>query len=170
MQFVGHEEVPEHARKFPLFRVRGLPKPLPDGIVQWGLWDGVREWRVGQLTDEQLDLPILSIVTHTRLVEKIEKGWTPRLDEEFIARARAKQAKEGKLPGRPRTVKEMRHYLVLKDRKSALKAVERIGELGLPAGMTDLDDAWGVNVRQPDLDPGKIEEVTAALEKIARKR
>ena len=73
-QIVGNFQVPESAQRFPVFRA-GAPDPT--GKVQvWWLWDGQKEWKVGQLTEEQRGLPIRNIWNDTLLVERIEEGWS----------------------------------------------------------------------------------------------
>lgn len=79
MHIIGNIEVPEHARGFPLFRNPG--KIDKSGKVHnWWLWDGEREWYVGDLETEQLKLPIKGIPNDIALVEMIEEGWTPETD------------------------------------------------------------------------------------------
>jgi hypothetical protein len=76
---VAHADVPARAQVFPLFRAAGFIDR--DGKVQdWWLWDGEREWRVGQLTDELRRLPLRSIFNDTLLITRIEEGWTPETD------------------------------------------------------------------------------------------
>lgn len=78
-EVVAREEVPEAARSFPLFRAAGFIDP--GGKVQdWWLWDGEREWRVGQLTDELRRLPIRGIWNDTHLITRIEEEWTAETD------------------------------------------------------------------------------------------
>lgn len=75
---VGHAEVPDEAKPFPIFR---SGPPDRDGKVHnWWLWDGEKEWMVGHLSDEQRRLPIRSIVNDTALIYYIESGWTPESD------------------------------------------------------------------------------------------
>lgn len=77
-QVVGHEDVPDVAKDFPLFR-SGTPDR--NGKVRnWWLWDGKNEWRVGQITLEQHSLPIREIINDTALIYMIESGWTPESD------------------------------------------------------------------------------------------
>ncbi|WP_176536262.1 hypothetical protein [Rhizobium sp. L9] len=46
----------------------------------WWLWDGEKEWRIGQLSAEQHQLSIRGVWNDTLLVERIEFGWTPEID------------------------------------------------------------------------------------------
>ena len=75
---VARAPIPEHARKFPLFRA-GAPGPS-GRIKTWWLWDGETEWRVGKLSPEQRSLPFRSIWNDTLLIERIETGWTPEME------------------------------------------------------------------------------------------
>jgi len=114
-----------------------------------------------------LDFPLLLIPSYPTLIEKIESGWTPRRFEEFIAKARAKAAAEGKRLGGPKKVEELRHYLIFEEEQSARRALESIVKAGLRAGITDLGERWGVNILQPDLSDEAVEKVRVQLEDIA---
>jgi hypothetical protein len=165
VEVVGHENVPAHVQ-FPLFR-NGVPNPTTGKVEVWWLWDGVKEWKVGKLSDEQLDLPLLLIPSYPILAEWIEIGWTPRRAQEFIDRARAADPKQSESSDKPRTVDEMRHYLIFEEEGAANLAAKRIGNLGLKAGVTDLGKSWGVNVLQPDLSEEEIEKTRNLLEGLA---
>jgi hypothetical protein len=78
---VGNLPVPDFAKPFPLFRAAGLIDPATRKAQAWWLWDGEREWRVGELTPEQRKLPLRGIWNDTLLVERIEAGWTPVADK-----------------------------------------------------------------------------------------
>lgn len=68
--------VPEMLREFPLFRVP--MRDLTTGQIRsWWLWDGEREWPVGDLTRDQYVLPIREVINDTLLIERIVAGWTP---------------------------------------------------------------------------------------------
>jgi Regulator of ribonuclease activity B len=165
-EIVANVPIPVHAQKFPLFRY-GFMNMATGKEGVWRLWDGVKEWRIDTLTDEQLDYSLLRLISFDLLAEEIEEGWTPRRAQEFLDRARAKRLAEQNDPDRPKQVEEMRHFLVFPDEKSAAAAREKIAGLGWQAGMKDLDDAWGVNVLQPDLSDSAIARVEKALEKLA---
>jgi hypothetical protein len=78
VQIVGHEELPDWALPFPVFR-NGLPDR--DGkIHDWWLWDGENEWTVGQLLPEMRAFPRDGVVNDTRLIEMIEAGYRPEDD------------------------------------------------------------------------------------------
>jgi hypothetical protein len=70
VQIVGHAEVPIRNRPFPLFRAKGLGSA-------WWLWDGDREWKVGDLTEDTRVLPIRAIWDATMLIHRITEGWHP---------------------------------------------------------------------------------------------
>ena len=72
---VARAPIPEDAQKFPLFRAGAVS---PSGRVKtWWLWDGKKEWPVGDLSPEQETLPFRSIWNDTLLIERIESGWVP---------------------------------------------------------------------------------------------
>jgi hypothetical protein len=73
---VGHEEVPEECRPFPLFRA-GVKDPATGHVQTWWLWDGEREWRIGKLAPEQRALPLRQVWNDTLLVKRIVEGWSP---------------------------------------------------------------------------------------------
>jgi len=78
-QIVGNEDLPPASKRFPLFRAAGFVDRA-GRVHDWFLWDGEREWKVGQLTDEQRALPIRSVWNDTLLVQRIEEEWTPASD------------------------------------------------------------------------------------------
>jgi hypothetical protein len=72
VSIVGNVAVPLEAQAFPTFRA---------GMANvWWLWDGEKEWRVGELTAEQRRLSIRGVWNDTLLIERIESGWTPETD------------------------------------------------------------------------------------------
>ena len=75
-KIVGHEEVPERYRAFPIFK-SGTPEKNTRKVVTWWLWDGEKEWCVGTLKPEQYDLPLAEIVGHPILLSRIMSGWKP---------------------------------------------------------------------------------------------
>ncbi|HEX4119712.1 MAG TPA: hypothetical protein VH619_03710 [Verrucomicrobiae bacterium] len=166
VQIAASTEVPAYAKSFPLFR-SGIPNPETGKIEMWWLWDGTNAWRIGGLNEDQLDLPIRGVIGYPLLLDYIETGWTPRRAQEFIDRDRAVKAEQGKFSNKPRTVEEMRHYLIFEREESAKAAQDQIAKLGLQAGVTDLGKSWGVNVLQPDLSDETVETLAKRLEKIA---
>ena len=80
LRVVSHQEVPDHAKQFPLFRAAGFVDRA-GRVHDWYLWDGQKEWKTGSLSAEQLALPIRALWNDTLLIERIEQGWTPASDE-----------------------------------------------------------------------------------------
>jgi len=76
---VANEPVPAEDKKFPIFRT-GLPNPENWKVEVWWFWDGEKEWKVGEITEEQKKLPIRGVVNYTRLLEMIESDWLPQTD------------------------------------------------------------------------------------------
>jgi hypothetical protein len=74
---VARAEVPTHAADFPILRVSGLRDPITKES-DWWLWDGVREWHVGRLSEQEREFSVRSIVNHAMLVSMIASGWSPR--------------------------------------------------------------------------------------------
>ncbi len=83
VSMAGHEEVPENARKFPLFRAPG-GIDRSGRIHDWWLWNGERSWKIGQLKRDQMRLPIREIWNDKLLIERIAAGWTPETDPRTI--------------------------------------------------------------------------------------
>jgi hypothetical protein len=79
VSIVGHVELSELAKKFPVFR-DGVVDPKTGRVAEWWLWDGETERRVGPLTDELRRLPIRGVWNDTILIERILSGWTPEND------------------------------------------------------------------------------------------
>ena len=80
VRIVANEEVPEHARGIPLMRAAG--GITRDGrVLNWWLWDGEREWPVGELSEDQRGLSVHGVVDYTMLVSLILKGgWSGSAD------------------------------------------------------------------------------------------
>ena len=67
--------IPDAATPFPTFR-RGIENPTTGKVGDtWWLWDGMREWKVGVIDDVQRSYPILEIINHPLLVDRIEEQW-----------------------------------------------------------------------------------------------
>ncbi len=79
VSIVANVALPSDAQKFPTFRA-GVVDPATRKVGVWWLWDGEKEWRVGQLTVEQRCLSIRGVWNDTLLIERIESGWTPETD------------------------------------------------------------------------------------------
>jgi hypothetical protein len=77
VSIVGHADIPERIKSFPLFR-DGIVDPATGRVEKWWLWDGQREWQVGELTPDQQQLPMRQIVNDTFLIEKILGDQLPR--------------------------------------------------------------------------------------------
>jgi len=78
VSIAGNVVVPPEAQAFPIFR-NGVPDPVTRKIKVCWLWDGEKEWKVGELTPALRKLPILEVVNDTLLIERIESGWTSEL-------------------------------------------------------------------------------------------
>jgi len=74
---IGVCPVPEFAEKFPIFKTGHYDETVGK-ITVWFLWDGEKDWRVSELTDEQKNYPMRGIINVAALIDHIEKGWTPR--------------------------------------------------------------------------------------------
>lgn len=79
VSIVGNVGVPDALSPFPTFRA-GVADQETGKVADWWLWDGEKEWRVGELTQEQRMLSILGVWNDTFLIERIESGWRPESD------------------------------------------------------------------------------------------
>jgi len=75
-EVVGNVSVPIELLEFPIFR-DGIADPKTKKVKVWWLWDGEKETRVGNLTQEQRFYPIRAIWNDTMLVHRIESNWRP---------------------------------------------------------------------------------------------
>jgi hypothetical protein len=76
VEIVGTAGIPDEAREFPQMRSGGIRRP--DGTASdWWLWDGEREWSVGELTAELAHLPLRRLVNHAKLKSLIEEDRMP---------------------------------------------------------------------------------------------
>lgn len=79
VSIAGNVVVPLEAQAFPTFR-SGIGGLSTGRVKVWWLWDGEKEWRVGEITAEQRRLSIRGVWNDTLLIERIESGWTPETD------------------------------------------------------------------------------------------
>lgn len=74
-KLIGNFPVPEFARKFPVFKATQAPPKSDPKEVDWWLWDGEKEWKVGKLSEEDLDkYPYRGVFNDTALITSIETG------------------------------------------------------------------------------------------------
>jgi hypothetical protein len=160
---VGHAEVPAAARKFPLFRAGAI---TPAGKVEyWWLWDGEKEWRIGKLTDEQLDLPIRAFWNDLSLIYHLEVGWTPRKDEALVQAARLKMEIK-KAP----VVKGVRHFLLYGTMPLARNGQELLEKGGFKSELLEANDTFMLMVEQPPpYSEEYVESTTRRLADLAEK-
>lgn len=76
---VGNADVAPQYKSFPLFRAAAPNLEGGKGDIWW-LWDGEKEWKIGELPLEKKKLPIRSCWNDTLLVTRLEEGWRPETD------------------------------------------------------------------------------------------
>ena len=77
---VGKMEIPSQLKVFPVFR-SGIPmEPNSTKVDCWWFWDGVKEWPVGEISDEQRKMPRSGIWNDTLIIERLEEGYTAEKD------------------------------------------------------------------------------------------
>ena len=93
---VGHAEVPEADRRFPMFRQSIDIPPRPDSI--WRVWSGEGDpVGVGRLTADLAKLPLNRNITNDDVVNIIEHQWIPEHgDYLFLPWAKDKPATRAK--------------------------------------------------------------------------
>lgn len=74
---VANEAIPDHSSEFPVFR--SCVKTKEGRGLHW-LWDGEREWHIGELKPGMEKWPIRGVVNDTLLVERILQGWRHEFD------------------------------------------------------------------------------------------
>jgi hypothetical protein len=160
---VGEAEVPRFAKKFPLFR-SGVINPATGKVEQWWLWDGSKSWKVGRLTDDQLDLPIKSGWNDALLISRIDQGWTPRKAEAFVQAARQRGAlqKSSQITG-------IRHFLLFRDKAAADRAKLELDKEKFCTEVLDSGRGFTLIVQQGlPLSEEYVEHVTVRLAEVAR--
>jgi hypothetical protein len=76
-RIVENGPVPDHLNnKWPLFKAYNENYETKNRI--WWLWDGKKEWRVGKLSPEHIDLPMRELIDLQVLEDRIVSGWRPR--------------------------------------------------------------------------------------------
>ncbi|MEP6694911.1 MAG: ribonuclease E inhibitor RraB [Chloroflexota bacterium] len=170
VELVGHEDVPKHARKFPLFRAQGGIEPRTGRVLSWWLWDGDREWKLEKLEPEHHRLPLREVVMPPLLVSRLEEGLPQELGA--VAQADSAQATgasrqrdewiaQGQRSGGP-----TRHFLYLSREDWAKKAAKTLVGLGYSVDVRpSVGGDWLLLVSSPD---GKDPETERAdLEKLS---
>lgn len=77
--FIGNASLPTRlVDDFPVLRAPGGVDPVSKRVLNWWLWDGVRSWRVDELTDAQKELSIKGVISAALLDHRIVTGWKPR--------------------------------------------------------------------------------------------
>ncbi len=160
---VGHEEVPERARPFPLFKA-GFTQPGQIRIENWRLWDGEREVPIAYPTGDQLALPIQQIVSPQLLIRRLERDWTPATDVTVTG-----ESAEEDSPDASPSVGEA-HYLYFPGEQAADSAARRLSDeaLDVEVRRAEGSDDWLVLVRIPWIrSTAELEETRQRLERVA---
>lgn len=72
VQIVGTQNLSPEAQKFPVFRTSAGTRKEK---APWWLWDGSKEWRIGDLQPGMEKFPLRGVINDTLLVERITEGW-----------------------------------------------------------------------------------------------
>lgn len=73
--WAGNYKIPDSAKKFPIMRARGYLKKGSDLVTVWWFWDGEKEWKVDDISSEDLkSYPIRCVITGTDLLIRIILG------------------------------------------------------------------------------------------------
>ncbi|GAA5497653.1 hypothetical protein Rhal01_03853 [Rubritalea halochordaticola] len=75
---VGKIALPEKLRDFPLFR-SGTPNHKTGKVEVWWLWDGENDIRIGELSEEQKQLPRAGALDNEAMVIHLERRTHPSL-------------------------------------------------------------------------------------------
>ena len=79
VSIIDNVALPSDAWEFPTFRA-GVVDQATRKVGVWWMWDGEKEWRIGELTAEQRRLSIRGVWNDTLLIERIESDWMPETD------------------------------------------------------------------------------------------
>jgi len=155
---VGFAQVPDREKSFPLFKVAGARDQKTRRVVEWWLWDGKREWRVGALEPGQEDLPTRGIWNDSLLVERLERGWSPR-DEVVGELAHATGGPDQIRPAPIVEQSHLAHLLYFPSQEGARRAGQRLEKEGYsvevrPAG----DDTSWLTLAKQKLDSTQLPE------------
>lgn len=74
---VANEAIPSHFKDFPVFRACVRTK---GGRGPYWLWDGEREWLIGELQPGMEHLPVRGVLNDALLIERILQGWRNEFD------------------------------------------------------------------------------------------
>lgn len=76
VQIAGSQPLSQEAQVFPLFRSSA---GIGNEKGPWWLWDGSKEWCIGDLKPGMEKLPLRGVINDTLLVERIKEGWRHEL-------------------------------------------------------------------------------------------
>jgi len=147
-KLAGHAEVPAHAQRFPTFRSVGGIDRKTGKPLNWWLWDGKKEWFVGEsLTDEQKRLPPKIVMTDVSLVRRLVRGWTPEMD--FAAQPQPEPPDDKPDAGSGKN-EELRHFLYFSSEANARAAASELGSESVEVSITPGGDEseWVLLVSQ----------------------
>jgi hypothetical protein len=124
VSLAGNVSVPPQFADFPLMRKAGL-EPPGGGKVDWWLWDGKEDWKIGSLTPEQRRLSIASVLNDTMLIHMIESNWRPETD---IRTNRSDSPAQVAVQGRPEAAapQGIDWYLYFSSREQADRAASAL--------------------------------------------
>lgn len=171
LEVVGHAEIPEAARPFPLFRApQGFPDPRTGRVSSWWLWDGERGWPIEVLTADLHRLPIREAWGIPVLLERVEAEWRPELDASTIGDEETLRRPRPVEPAQEPVVR-VQHFLSFPTRALAHAARTVLlkrgysAELRAPAVETK---SWQLTARPSDGSAGDdLETQQEQLERLA---
>lgn len=179
VHIIGHQPVPDRARSFPLMRMTGA-RDKRGGVLDWWLYDGNREWRIGQLAPGQEQLSIAAIWNDTLLIDRIMSSWTPALaggaggSKPNVATVRGQCPDKAavdqleKAGSRLDAVHEFRRFMYFSKKPLADPAARQLKKQGFNVTVQWRDDQWAIIVRHtlvPSAD--NVERIRHKLERVA---
>jgi hypothetical protein len=169
-EVMGHCEVPDSARQFPLMRERGRITPER---TEWFLWDGANRWPVEELTTDVQKLSIAEIWNRHLLVNRVGTGWRPADDvgvrRASTERAQKRSARDGTVGAPPETAdslaalpdlskaRSIAHYLYFSTKRRACQAAARLRREGLSSEvrLSVEGESWLVLARRAVTEVGQ---------------
>jgi hypothetical protein len=77
VEIVSNQPLRDDFQAHPIMR-DGVRDPRTGEVATWWLWDGTKEWSIGELPHSIRDLSLRRIWNYKILIDRIEKGWNPR--------------------------------------------------------------------------------------------
>jgi len=176
IEVVTNCPIPELARDFPIMR-KEAGSDRSGEVRHWIIGHGLKLYTLEDmqaalicktLTKEQKKISIAEIWGLPALIKNIARGWTPELDDELNAKARA-EAEEARPSAEPTSPARTEHFLYFGKRSHANKAALQLELQGWETTVKPGADgeSWLLLAREPTAN-SEIEDPQEKLERLAQ--